>query len=126
MKHNSLFWRIPLCGLICGLAFFTTTTCVQAESESGISIVHRPETVRISQDGRIYVGDRETRLNQLARRLRREGYENTSTIYVSIPDETPRSVLVAVGRELASQGFRRVIFTKPPRATAETEGAPRH
>ena len=91
------------------------------DAEGGLSIVQRRETVRISEEGRIFVGDRETRLNQLGRRLRREGYAQTDTIYVSIPDETPRRVLVAVGRELASQGFRRVIFTKPPRAVAEAE-----
>ncbi len=84
--------------------------------------MQRPETIRISEEGRIYVGDRETRLNRLARRLRREGYSEEDTIYVSIPEGTPRRVLVSVGRELASRGYRRVIFTRPPRAIAEAEG----
>lgn len=90
-----------------------------SQPEGGLSIVQRPETIRISEEGRIYVGDRETSLDQLARRLRRDGVAQSDTVYVSIPDETPRRVMVAVSRELASKGFRRVIFTKPPRAIAE-------
>lgn len=90
--------------------------------EGGISIMQRPETIRISEKGRIYVEGRETRLNRMARRLRREGYDEEDTIYVSIPQRAPRRVLVSVGRELASHGYRRVIFTRPPRATSEAEG----
>ena len=90
-----------------------------SQPEGSLSILQRQETIRISEEGRIYVGDRETALRQLASRLRREGVAQSDTVYVSIPDETPRRVMVAVSRELASKGFRRVIFTKPPRAIAE-------
>lgn len=110
--------------LICAmgaLLFSLIEVHANTESDGGISIVQRPETIRISEQGRIYIGERETNLNQLGRRLKRDGYKPNDTIYVSIPDETPRRVLVAVGRELASQGFRRVIFTKPPRTVAEAE-----
>jgi len=106
--------------LLCGIALLTAARA-EPDAEGSLSIVHRQETVRISEQGRIYVGERETALGQLAARLRREGVSRNDTVYVSIPDETPRRVLVAVGRELASKGYRRVIFTKPPRATAEAE-----
>ncbi len=105
------------------LAFVFTGSQAKANTaqESSISIIQRPETVRISAQGKIYVGEREVNLRQLGRRLRRDGYAQTDTIYVSIPEETPQRVLVAVGRELASQGYRRVIFTRPPRAVAEAK-----
>jgi len=88
-------------------------------STNSLSIVQRPETIRISEDGRIYVKNRATPLRQLSRQLQREGLEKQDPIYVSIPDRTPQKLLVAVIRELSAQGFRRVIFTKPPKAVAE-------
>jgi len=111
--------------IICLLAILLSPTAfIHADSseEGGLSIIQRPETIRITEEGRIYVGERETRLNRLARNLRREGYAPEDTIYVSIPERTPRRVLVDVGRELASRGYRRVIFTRPPRAISEAEG----
>jgi len=120
--------KLIKCTLFAIICFLVTVCVPSTESyadnseEGGLSIMQRPETIRISEEGRIYVGDRETRLNRLARRLRREGYSEEDTIYVSIPEGTPRRVLVSVGRELASRGYRRVIFTRPPRAIAEAEG----
>ncbi len=121
MKHFETFVCAVLCLFVTLPPPFASATS-DSSSEDGISIIQRPETFRISEEGRIYVGDRETRLNQLARRLRREGISPKDTIYVSIPYDIPQRVLVSVSRELASHGYRRVIFTRPPRAVAETEG----
>ena len=93
---------------------------VRANTDPGnLTIMQRNVAIQIAPDGTLYVRDRETPLNRLATQLRRAGYEPHHTIHVSIPDETPRRVLVAVSRELASRGYRRILFVKPPRATAE-------
>ena len=121
MKPLRIYLYAVMC-LVITLAIPNATGSSDTSENGGLSIIQRPETIRISEAGRIYVGEHETRLNQLARRLRREGVSQEDTIYVSIQDETPRGVLVAVSRELATRGYRRVIFTRPPRAVAETEG----
>ena len=114
-------YRFSLLALSCLLAIIASPTNLAAnpDASGGMSIVQRRETIRISAEGRIYVGDQETPLNRLVRRLRRECYSQSDTIYVAIPSETPQRVLVAVSRELASHGFRRVMFVRPPRAVAE-------
>jgi biopolymer transport protein ExbD len=107
---------VTLCAsLLAGIRSATAT------AESNLSILQRRETVRITEQGKIFVGDRETPLQQLARRLRREGVAQSDTVYISIPEETPNRVLVDVSRELATRGYRRVIFTKPLRTTAESK-----
>ncbi len=121
MKPLRIYLYAVMC-LVITLAIPNAIGSSDTSGNGGLSIIQRPETIRISEAGRIYVGEHETRLNQLARRLRREGVSQEDTIYVSIQDETPRGVLVAVSRELATRGYRRVIFTRPPRAVAETEG----
>lgn len=108
--------------LIClGILLILPRTTLAGSQPEPLSLLQRPEAVRISEQGIIYIGDRETPLRQLARQLRRAGYVQTDAIHVSIPDNTPQNIMMAVSRELASKGFRRIIFTKPPKATAEAE-----
>jgi biopolymer transport protein ExbD len=111
--------------LICLGLLLTLPRAIMAGAQpEPLSLLQKPAAVRISEQGIIYIGDRETPLRQLSRQLRRAGYEQTDAIHISIPEQTPQDVMTAVSRELASKGFRRIIFTKPPKATAETDPIP--
>ena len=105
--------------LILAMALLCVAPVVQAE-EVTLSIVQQNVAIRVSPQGQFFVAERETPLNQLANRLRREGFSRTDSIVISIPDNMPQRALVAVSRELASKGYRRILFSRPPRAVAET------
>jgi biopolymer transport protein ExbD len=91
------------------------------KDKSDLSMMKRPETIRISTQGKIYIADEEVPLRKMAKQLKKEGIKPEQPVYVSIPDRTPKKALVAVSKELASNGYRRVIFTKPPKTSAKTE-----
>ncbi len=75
--------------------------------------------VRLTEDGRVYVGDHETGLRELAGRLKKNGVNPQIRITVGIPANTSPEALSAIGRELASNGYRRFIFSKPRKAVVE-------
>lgn len=113
--------RLPFICLICIFALWGMPSPMQAEekAKSDVSMMQRPETIRITPQGKIYIDKEEVSLRKMARQLRKSGIKKEDTIYVSIPTRTPQKALVAVSRELASNGYRRVIFTKPPKAIAQ-------
>jgi hypothetical protein len=75
--------------------------------------------VRLSQDGRIYVGDTYTGLAKLSAQLKKNGFKTQEQITIEIPQNTSPNALSAIGQELASNGFRRFIFSKPRKTVVE-------
>ena len=75
--------------------------------------------VRLSQDGRIYVGDTYTGLAKLSAQLKKNGFKTQEQITIEIPQNTSPNALSAIGQELASHGFRRFVFSKPRKTVVE-------
>ncbi len=75
--------------------------------------------VRLSTNGRLYIGQVETPVKQLAAQLKKEGIGPKTQITIEIPPNTPPQALTVISRELASSGYRRILFSKPRKATAE-------
>jgi biopolymer transport protein ExbD len=76
-------------------------------------------TVRLSQTGRIYVGEKYTGLRKLVSELKSSGISKKTRIVVEIPDNTSADALASISKELRKGGYRRFCFTKPRKATAE-------
>jgi len=95
-----------------GLLF--TCGCASAGGSGGADI-----HVRLNQDGRIYVGETYTGLPGMAAQLRKDGVKAQTMIMVEIPQNTSPDAMSAIGRELASNGYRLFIFSKPRKAVAE-------
>ncbi len=75
--------------------------------------------VRLSENGRLYVGDTETPVKKLATQLKKDGIDLKAQVTIEIPPNTPAAALTVISRELASSGYRRILFSKPRKATAE-------
>jgi hypothetical protein len=76
-------------------------------------------TVRLSNDGRIYVGQTYTGLTKLVSRLKADGIKSSERIIIEIPQNTSNNAISAISRELSSKGYRRFVFNKPLAATAQ-------
>lgn len=66
--------------------------------------------VRLSPQGRIYVGDKYTGLKKMVKQLKTEGANTNDRIAISIPANTSQKALTAIGRELATNGFGYIHF----------------
>jgi hypothetical protein len=75
--------------------------------------------VRLSEEGRIYVGDTYTGLAKLSAQLKKDGFKTQDQITVQIPQNTSPNALAAISKELANNGFRRFIFSKPRKTVVE-------
>jgi len=51
--------------------------------------------------------------------LKKDGIDPTTQVTIEIPTNAPPQALTAISRELASSGYRRILFSKPRKATAE-------
>ncbi len=80
--------------------------------------------VRLTPDGRIYVGDTYTGLAKLAAQLKANGVKRETQITIQIPHNTSPDAISSIGRELASSGYRRFVFSKPRRAVVEKGADP--
>ncbi len=80
--------------------------------------------VRLTDDGRIYVGKTYTGLTKLTAQLKALGVKSETRIKVEIPHNTSSNAIIAIGRELASSGYPRFVFSKPRRASAEKGADP--
>jgi hypothetical protein len=74
--------------------------------------------VRLAEDGRLYVGKVETPAHKLAAQLKKQGIGPKTQITIEIPPNTPPQALTVISRELASNGYSRILFSKPRKATA--------
>jgi biopolymer transport protein ExbD len=75
--------------------------------------------VRVTSTGGIYVGKDATSLKKLAKQLKKNGIKPGTQIIIEIPTKTPPRALTAITQELANNGYRRILFSKPRKATAE-------
>jgi len=76
-------------------------------------------TVRLSNEGRIYVGKRYTGLAKLAGELKAKGIKPETRIVIEVPHNTSPDALAAIAKELMRNGYRRYVFNKPRTTTAE-------
>ena len=76
-------------------------------------------TVRLSNEGRIYVGKKYTGLTKLVTELKSRGIKPNTRIVIEIPHNTSPDAIAAISRELIRHGYRRYVFNKPVKAVAE-------
>jgi len=82
-------------------------------------------TVHVSGEGRITLRGRDVQLKELATKLRKRGCTSKTTITVEIPADATVNFIQAMTKQLASGGFRRVIFARPKKAIATTQPRPK-
>jgi len=75
---------------------------------------------RLAEDGKISVGTTKTDFKGLPKKLAALGVPVNTTILIAVPEETPQKTLKAIGRELASAGFKHFMFVKPRRTVSFT------
>jgi len=75
--------------------------------------------VRLTEKGKLYMGENEVKLSALAAELKKDKIKPETQVTVEIPHNTPANALSAIGKELASNGYRRFIFTKPRKAVVD-------
>ena len=76
-------------------------------------------TVRLSNEGRIYVGKKYTGLTKLIPELKAQKIKPDTRIMIEVPHNTSPNTLAAISRELLKHGYRRYVFNKPVKAVAE-------
>jgi biopolymer transport protein ExbD len=81
----------------------TVTGCTTVKVEKG-------PTIRMTQQGRIYVGDKYTGLKKMIKQLKSDGIKTSDYITIQIPNNTSKNALTAIGRELASNGYSHILF----------------
>jgi len=101
--------------------FLLATSCVLLSSQgcATLGASNKEPTVRLSDEGRIYVGETYTGLTKLVSQLKADGIKPGSRITIEIPQNTSQNAITAISRELLSKGYRRSVFSKPLKATAE-------
>lgn len=72
----------------------------------------------------VTVADRTVPLRGASKAVRAAGAGPDTDIRVSIGPQTDPRVMSAVASELAGAGFRRVMFLRPPKASATSEESP--
>lgn len=75
--------------------------------------------IRLTEEGKIYVGEAYTGLSKMITQLKKDGIRPKEQITVEIPENTSPNAISAIGRELASNGFRRFVFSKPRKTVVE-------
>ncbi len=76
-------------------------------------------TVKLSNEGRIYVGKKYTGLTKLVTELKSRGIKPNTRIVIEIPHNTSPDAIEAIAKELLRHGYRRYVFNKPVKAVAE-------
>ena len=99
-------------------AILPSLGCATAGRNSGSA------TVTLSNDGRIHVGTKYTGLRKLVAQLKANGIKPATRIMIEVPQDTSSNAIAAITRELSNNGYRRLVFSKPRRATAEKGSDP--
>jgi hypothetical protein len=108
-------WRI---GIV--LALFAGCLWLQGCGTSGAGGDLKPHTfdVTLAEKGRLTVRGRQTDLQGLPGALRALGATSKDVVRVTVPATTAANERTAIGRKLASAGFRKIVFTGPVRSEA--------
>ncbi len=84
------------------------------------TITHKKEvSVKLSNEGRIYVGNRYTGLKKMVKQLKANGAKKEDRIVINIPKNTSPNALKSIGRELASNGYGHILFKQEHKPSAE-------
>jgi hypothetical protein len=102
------------------LLLLTTTLQVCAAADSATRYQH----VTLTNNNMFVVDGASVPLAKLTARLKSVGATPETAILVAVPDGTPQSTLNAVAGKLKSDGFGRMVFTKPRHATATVADQP--
>jgi len=98
MKYINTLFTVALFSLI-----ITVTGCTTVKVEAG-------PTIRMTKEGRIYVGDEYTGLKKMIKQLKSDGIKKDNLVTIQIPKNTSQNALKAIGRELASNGYTHILF----------------
>jgi len=74
------------------------------------SVTRKEVSVRLSSEGRIYVGDRYTGLKKMVKQLKADGAKKSDRIIIYIPTHTSPESMKAIGRKLASNNYVHILF----------------
>jgi len=77
--------------------------------------------VSVSHDNKIMVDGKRIELSQLAGKLKSMDVKTDTCIKISVPKDKPTSIMSEISRNLASAGFRKVIFVGPTHADSFLE-----
>jgi biopolymer transport protein ExbD len=75
-------------------------------------------TIRMNEQGQIYVGDTKTGLKGLVRHLKRKGYPTSTHVTIEIPQNASSDAMKKIGQTLAAGQYFSMHFTRPRVATA--------
>ncbi len=103
------------------ILFAVTVACVLLPCQNSIALWGKKATptVKLSPEGRIYVGKKYTGLTKLASELKSKGIKTNVRIIIEIPHNASPDAIAAISRELVKHGYHRYLFNKPVKASAE-------
>ena len=77
--------------------------------------------ISVSAEGAITLNGKEIELTELSRPLKAAGATPDTRIMVFVPENMPKPTMTAIAGNLASAGFRKVIFIGPRHAGSSTK-----
>lgn len=103
------------------LVTYGTGGCSTAKGNRGTA------KVVLLNSGHMVLDNKRMPAADLPQRLRKKGYKpGRSMIQVSISDGTPEPAIRRAAKELASGGYKRVIFVTPRHVSVETDSPGLH
>ena len=79
--------------------------------------------LRLSPSGTLQFDGKETPVDHLVKQLRSAGATPDSSIVIDIPADTPLSRVTAITGQLASAGYRKIIFKRPRHTEVSVKSA---
>jgi biopolymer transport protein ExbD len=103
------------------IIFLLAVACMLVPCQSSMALWGKTTTptVKLSNEGRIYVGKKYTGLTKLVTELKSRGIKPNTRIVIEIPHNTSPDAIEAIAKELLRHGYRRYVFNKPVKAVAE-------
>jgi uncharacterized protein (DUF362 family) len=91
------------------IIFLLAVACMLVPCQSSMALWGKTTTptVKLSNEGRIYVGKKS------------RGIKPNTRIVIEIPHNTSPDAIEAIAKELLRHGYRRYVFNKPVKAVAE-------
>lgn len=90
------------------------TARAETKADSGTAMVE----ITLTADKRFLVHGEETTLGKLPARLKAAGATKSTAIFVAVDKSTPAVTMKAIAGKLKSEGYTRVVFTRPRHAEA--------
>lgn len=123
MKKN-ITTLIILAACVLHLTQGCTTTTVttrkrspRTERKTKKSVTRKEVSIRLSSEGRIYVGDKYTGLKKMVKQLKADGAKKSDRIIIHIPKHTSPESIKAIGRKLASNDYVHILFKQEQKAS---------